>query len=519
MKKPVVLVIMDGYGISNKDVGNAIKAANKPHLDFLLNNYPSILLDASENAVGLPQGQMGNSEVGHLNIGAGRIVYQSLTLINKAIDEHEFENNPAFMGAIKHVKKHNSILHIMGLLSDGGVHSHLDHILALLKLANEQGIKQVCFHAMLDGRDVEPQTSLSYLKQIQDYLMANKMGCLASIAGRYYAMDRDKNFERTKRYYDVIVQHKGSSFLDYHDYIKQEYARQGAYSSDEFVYPAYYQDAPTIQDNDAIIFANFRPDRAIQIATVLSNPDYYKDVYNPAVHLHNIYFVSMMKYADSVLGSVAFSHPVLSNVLGVCLANQSYHQLRIAETEKYAHVTFFFDGLVKYDGIENPQLPNCQRILIPSPKVATYDLKPEMSAYLITEALLKELDKGDLDVVILNYANCDMVGHTAVKLAVKQAVEVVDECVGRVYAKVQQMGGVMLVTADHGNAESIADVQGHPLTAHTTNPVPLIITSHAVKFIINRGKLADLAPTILYLLGAQIPGEMTGSILIKKGGN
>ena len=518
MKKPVVLVIMDGYGISEKKIGNEIAVAKKPHLDFLMQTYPHILLDASEEQVGLPAQQMGNSEVGHLNIGAGRIVYQSLTLINSKIKDGSFFKNPAFAQALNNVKTKHSNLHIMGLLSDGGVHSQLEHILALLQLAKETKVSNVYVHAILDGRDTGPHEGLKYLDILNKKMQELGVGKLASISGRYYAMDRDKNLDRTARYYDCIVSHKGQSFNDYHEYLKSDYQQQGDNHSDEFVQPAYQSDSVKLQDHDSVIFANFRPDRAIQIGTVITNPTYYQPKYLPQPQLHDITFVSMMKYADSVLGEVAFALPELKNVLGVYLADHGYHQLRIAETEKYAHVTFFFDGMVKYDGVEAPELKNCERILIPSPKVATYDLQPEMSAYLITEALLKELDKGQLDVVIMNYANCDMVGHTAIAPAVKRAIEVVDECVGKVYEKVQALGGVMMITADHGNAECILDEEGHAVTAHTCNPVPLIITSKDVKFIKKHGKLADLAPTLLTLLNASIPSEMTGDVLIAKGG-
>ncbi len=518
-KTPIVLLIMDGFGIRKEKLGNAIAMAKKPNIDFIMEKYPNILLNASMEDVGLPKGQMGNSEVGHMNIGAGRVVYQSLTLINKSIEDKSFFENDKFLKAIKHVVDNNSTLNIMGLLSDGGVHSSNQHIYALIELAAKYKIKNVNVHAILDGRDVDPQLGIKYLEELEEKMKTIGVGRLASISGRYYAMDRDKNLDRVNLYYEAIVENKGSSFKSFAEYIKKDYSKQVNSPSDEFVKPAYCSVFDSrVKDNDAIIFANFRPDRAIEISTIITNPDYYSNnglSYMPSTILKNIYFVEMMKYADSVKGEVAFHLDSLNNVLGVYLANKGYKQLRIAETEKYAHVTFFFDGTIKYDGVENPELKGCKRIMIPSPKVATYDLKPEMSAYLVTGALLEQLDEKYLDVVIVNYANCDMVGHTAIPKAVVKAVEVVDECIGKIYKKVIELGGTLVITADHGNADEIYDEKNNPITSHSLNPVPLIITRNDIVFIKNRGKLADIAPTILYLLGEDIPSEMTGNVLIK----
>ncbi|MDD3383948.1 MAG: 2,3-bisphosphoglycerate-independent phosphoglycerate mutase [Bacilli bacterium] len=518
-KTPIVLLIMDGFGIRKEKIGNAIAMAKKPNIDFIMGKYPNILLNASMEDVGLPKGQMGNSEVGHMNIGAGRVVYQSLTLINKSIEDKSFFENEKFLKAIKHVVDNNSTLNIMGLLSDGGVHSSNQHIYALIELAAKYNVRNVNIHAILDGRDVDPQLGVKYLKELKEKIEIIGSGKIASISGRYYAMDRDKNLDRVNLYYEAIVDNKGKSFKNFEDYIESDYKQQVNSPSDEFVKPAYCSEFDSrIKDNDAIIFANFRPDRAIEISTIITNPNYYDNNglnYKPKTNLNNIYFVEMMKYADSVKGEVAFHLDSLNNVLGVYLANKGYKQLRIAETEKYAHVTFFFDGTIKYDGIENPELQGCKRIMIPSPKVATYDLQPEMSAYLVTDALLKQLDERYLDVVIVNYANCDMVGHTAIPKAVIKAVEVVDECVGKIYNKVIELKGTLVITADHGNADEIYDNESNPITSHSLNPVPLIITRKDISFVKDRGKLADIAPTILYLLGEDIPSEMTGNVLIK----
>ena len=529
--KPVILCIMDGYGLRQNNHGNAILTAKKPNLDRFFSTYSYTTIDASGEAVGLPEGQMGNSEVGHMNIGAGRIVYQSLTLINKAIKDGDFYKNGSYLRAIEHAKKNNSKLHIMGLTSDGGVHSHIKHILAMIKMAKDAGLDDVYFHAFMDGRDVDPQAGVNYIDTIQNYMNELNFGHIADIGGRYYAMDRDKNMDRVDVAYRLMVDHDGPSFDDYHDYFRQQYEylpTTGKDPSDEFLIPTFNKNVDgRICDNDAVIFMNYRPDRAIQIGTILTNPHFYSNpplkadgtpayrAYTPEHILKNIFFVCTMKYADSVKGEIAFALPKLDNILGVWLAEKGIQQLRIAETEKYAHVTFFFDGTMNFDGVERPELAGSKRILINSPKVATYDLQPEMSAYLVRDALIEELNKNYLDVVIVNFANCDMVGHTAVDKAVVKAVETVDECVGSIIDWVEANGGTLIVTADHGNAEEILDESDHPFTAHTTNPVPLCISRKDLK-LAKGGKLANIAPTILDLLGIEKPAEMNEESLIIK---
>ncbi len=529
MKKTVILCIMDGYGISKKVKGNCVLKAKKPNLDYFFNTYPTTLIEASGEAVGLPDGQMGNSEVGHMNIGAGRIIYQSLTLINKAVRDGSFFQNKEYLKAMNHVKQNDSSLHVFGLMSSGGVHSHVDHICAMIKMAKEQGLKDVFVHAFMDGRDVDPQSGVIFLNQVQETMNELNFGHIASISGRYYAMDRDKNMDRINIAYEMLVDHIGNHFSSYQDYLKEQYKylpTQGKDPSDEFIIPAYNDTIDgRIKDNDAIIFMNFRPDRAIQISTVFTNPTFYLNpdknadgspkwkAYSPKHIVNNICYVCTMKYADSVKGSIAFALPSIHNTLGEYLANNGYTQLRIAETEKYAHVTFFFDGTINYDGKEKPELKGSRRILVNSPKVATYDLKPEMSAYEVTDRLMEELEKKDLDVVILNYANCDMVGHTAVEESVVKAVETVDECVGRLIHWVENNDAILIVTADHGNAEQCEDEEGHPFTAHTTNLVPFAISKKGLK-LRSDGKLSNIAPTILDLLGATKPEEMEQDSMI-----
>lgn len=528
--KPIILCIMDGYGIRNNTVGNAVKEAKKPHLDAFFKKYAYTEINASGEYVGLPDGQMGNSEVGHCNMGAGRIVYQSLSLINKAVKDGTFFKNECYLNAIKYAKEHHSKLHIFGLTSDGGVHSHINHILAMIQMAHDEGLDDVFMHCFMDGRDVDPQAGVKYVDMIQAKMDELHFGHIADIGGRYWVMDRDKNMDRVDLAYRCMVDHDGPSFTDYRQFFKDQYAylpTVGKEASDEFIIPHYNANCDgRIQDNDAIIFMNYRPDRAIQISTLITNPDFYEHPaikedgtpmwkpYKPAHALKNIYYVCTMKYADSVKGVIAFAIPKLTNILGTWLADRGYKQLRIAETEKYAHVTFFFDGTMNFDGVERPELKGCTRVLINSPKVATYDLKPEMSAYLILDALIKELDKKYLDVVILNFANCDMVGHTAVDKACVKAVETVDECVGKIIDWCDKNGGTLLVTADHGNVEEIIDDNGRPMTAHTTNLVPFCINRTDIKLMPEGGKLANIAPTIIELLGDQKPAEMDEDSLI-----
>ena len=503
-KRPIVLCILDGYGLTDRVDGNAVKLANTPNLDDLMAIYPTTTLKACGNAVGLPEGQMGNSEVGHLNIGAGRIVYQSLTLINKAVEDGTFYENEAFLKAIQNAKDNNSKLHIWGLLSNGGVHSSNEHIYALLKLAKEQGLEKVYVHAFLDGRDVAPDSGVDFVQELEDKMKEIGVGQIASISGRYYAMDRDKRMDRVELAYNALVAKSGETFTNAVQYVKDSYAKE---VYDEFVIPGYNPDTNgAIEDNDSIIFANFRPDRAIQMSNVFTADVY--DNFKPENKPQNITFVCMMKYADTVNGDIAFHSLDLTNTLGDYLSANGLKQLRIAETEKYAHVTFFMDG-----GVDK-EIEGSTRVLINSPKVATYDLQPEMSAYEVKDALIKELDKDIHDVVIVNFANCDMVGHTGIIPAAIKAVSVVDECVGEVYEKVLELGGTMLITADHGNSEKLLDEDNNPFTAHTTNPVPLIVTNSHLE-LKEGGKLGDLAPTILQLLGLPIPKEMTGESLLK----
>ena len=506
-KRPIVLCIMDGYGLTDRVDGNAVKLANTPNLDDLMAMYPTTTIKACGNAVGLPEGQMGNSEVGHMNIGAGRTVYQSLTLINKAITEGTFFTNEKFVEAVENAKKNDSKLHIWGLLSSGGVHSSNEHIYALLKLAKDAGLTKVYVHAFLDGRDVAPDSAVDFVGELAEEMKKIGVGEIASISGRYYAMDRDKRFDRVNLAYEAIVDHKGNSFTDPVQFVKDSYTEE---VFDEFVVPGYNSAVDgAVEDNDSVIFANFRPDRAIQIATVMTNPDFYADKgYTPATKRNGIYFVCMMKYADSVNGHVAFALPELTNTFGDYVSAQGLKQLRIAETEKYAHVTFFFDGG------EDKEIEGAKRDLINSPKVATYDLQPEMSAYLVKDKLIEELDSGEFDVVIVNFANCDMVGHTGIFPAACSAVEAVDTCAGKVVDAIKKMDGVALITADDGNADKMYEEDGSPFTAHTTNPVPFCVVNYPCT-LREGGKLADIAPTMLKILGLPQPEEMTGTSIIE----
>lgn len=504
MKKPVILIIMDGYGLRDSDTGNAIHMAKTPNLELLMNEYPTSYLNASGLSVGLPEGQMGNSEVGHLNLGAGRVVFQSLSRINEAVKDESFFKNEAYLKAAKNAVDNNTKLHIMGLLSDGGVHSHINHIKAFFKLAKDNGVKDTYFHAFLDGRDTPPNSGLSYIKDLEAYMAEINYGKVGSVGGRYYGMDRDKNWDRVQIHYDVLTTNKGPHFDTAVEGIEASYAHK---VFDEFVMPFTVVSESVIEENDSVIFANFRPDRAIEMGTAISNPkasglDYSKGP-------KNVFFVSTMKYSDNVKGELAFGLQKLDNMYGDVVSAAGKNQLRIAETEKYAHVTFFFDG-----GMDK-EIVGSERVLVNSPKVATYDLQPEMSAYLVTDKILDEIEQDKHDTIILNFANCDMVGHTGIIPAAIKAVEVVDECVGKVVDAILDKGGVAIITADHGNAEKMLDENGNPFTAHTTNIVPLIITDKSIT-IRDGGILADVAPTMLEYLHIEQPIEMTGTSLIKK---
>ncbi len=507
--KPVVLIIMDGYGLREDPKANAIKQANTPNIDRLWNQYPHTEVAASGLAVGLPEGQMGNSEVGHLNIGAGRIVYQDLTRVSKSIKEGSFFNNDVFLNTIKYTKEENKKLHLYGLLSDGGVHSHINHLFALLELAKNEKINQVYIHVFLDGRDVAPDSSVNYIKRLQAKIDEIGVGEIATVQGRYYAMDRDKRWERTEKAYRAMVYGEGPHYDDPIKAIRDSYEKS---IYDEFVMPTVIvkengQPITTINSGDAIIFFNFRPDRAIQISQVFTNKD-FRGFDRGEDYPKDLYYVCLTQFSESIDGFVAYKPTNLDNTIGEVFTQQGLKQLRIAETEKYPHVTYFFSG-----GRED-EFDGETRLLIPSPKVATYDLKPEMSAYEVTDALLEELEKDIHDVVILNYANCDMVGHSGKLEETIKAVEAVDDNVGKIIAEVNSRNGITIVTADHGNADLMSDDNGRPITSHSTSPVPCIITKQGLE-LCNDGILADIAPTMLQLLGIQKPNEMTGKSLIK----
>ena len=499
-KDLVMLVIMDGFGIRENTYGNAIAAAKKPNLDRIFAKYPHTLIQASGEAVGLPEGQMGNSEVGHMNIGAGRVVFQSLTRVNIAVRDKTLDKMPAIHEAIEHAKKNHSALHVMGLMSDGGVHSHINHIIYLMNAAREAGVEQVYVHAFLDGRDVPPKSAKEYLTMLQDACHEGvKIGV---VTGRYYAMDRDKNYDRTQLAYNALV-YGDAPVKGLLEGIDESYAED---ITDEFVKPYIVTKGSNIKENDSVIFANFRPDRAIQISTAITNPK--ATALTRYEEFKNICFVSMMLYSENVKGLVNFGVQKLDNMYGDVISERGLTQLRIAETEKYAHVTYFFDG-----GVDK-ELKGETRILIPSPKVATFDLKPEMSAYEVTDYVLKAIESKEFDTIILNYANCDMVGHTAVFDATVKAVETVDECVGKVYDAVEKVGGTLIITADHGNADEVFDENNQPFSAHTTNPVPFLITRTDV-ILRETGNLGDITPTMLELLNEPQPVEMTGHSMIK----
>ena len=496
-KTPLLLMILDGYGLREQKEANAIVMAKTPNIDALL-SYPNSVLEASGEAVGLPEGMMGNSEVGHLNIGAGRIVYQDMTRISKSIKEGDFFRNKVLLYAIAKVKNNNSSLHLMGLLSDGGVHSHITHLYALLELAKKHGIKKVYVHAFLDGRDVPPKSALGYIEEAEKK-MKEIGGEFATISGRYYAMDRDKRWDRVEKAYNAMLG-MGITAESATQAVIKAYARG---ETDEFITPTVIikNEIPKVSDHDSLIFFNFRSDRAREItrAFIDNNFNGFKRASHP-----KIYFVGFTQYDESFDIPVAFPHQPMKNILAEVLSRHNLKQFRIAETEKYAHVTFFFNG-----GREKP-FKGEERLLIPSPKVETYDLKPEMSAYLVTQEVIKAMLSEKYDVIIMNYANLDMVGHTGVFHAAVKAVEVVDECVGRVFSVVKSIGGVLIITSDHGNSEQMRNNGVH--TAHTCNPVPFILCEKGVR--LRNGILADIAPTILEILGIEKPEEMTGHSLI-----
>ena len=507
-KHPLALIILDGFGYRKETEGNAILMAKKPVLDEVFSAHPHTLIGASGMDVGLPDGQMGNSEVGHTNIGAGRIVYQELTRITKSIQDGSFFQNEAFLAAVDQCRWFNSTLHIFGLMSDGGVHSHLDHICALLELAKREGLKKVCVHCFMDGRDTPPTSGKGYVQKIQDKIDELGVGCIATVSGRYYAMDRDKRWDRLERAYSAIVYGQGELYPSATAGIQASYDKG---VTDEFIEPFIVTENAFIRRDDAVIFANFRPDRAREITRALVDPDF--DGFAREEGNLPIKYVCMTQY-DATMPNVevAFKPQSLKNTFGEYIADKGLTQLRIAETEKYAHVTFFFNG-----GVEK-EYKNEDRALIKSPSVATYDLKPEMSAYEVTDEVVKRIEADKYDVIILNFANCDMVGHTGVIPAAVKAVEAVDTCVGRVLDALLAHGGCALVTADHGNADQMLEADGKsPFTAHTTNPVPLALVGRDdVKALAEGGVLADLAPTMLDLLGLEQPEEMTGHSLIVK---
>lgn len=509
-KSPVALIIIDGFALRDERMGNAVAQAKKPNFDKYWNSYPHATLVASGEEVGLPVGQMGNSEVGHLNIGAGRIVYQSLTRVNVAIREGEFSKNETFVNAINHVKQKGKNLHLFGLLSDGGVHSHIEHMFALLHLAKEEGVENVYVHGILDGRDVGQKTAEKYIKATQEKMAEYGVGEFATISGRYYSMDRDKRWDRVEKSYRAMVYGEGPSYSNPLDVVSDNY-NNGIF--DEFVLPSVItkdngEPVATIQDEDAVIFYNFRPDRAIQISNTFTNED-FRSFDRGEKHPKDLYFVCLTHFSETVNGYVAFKPTNLDNTLGEVLAQNGKTQLRIAETEKYPHVTFFMSG-----GRE-AEFPGEKRILINSPKVATYDLQPEMSAYEVTDALLKEIEADNFDAIILNFANPDMVGHSGMLEPTIKAIETVDECLGKIITLIEQKGGKAIITADHGNSDEVVTLDGNPMTAHTTNPVPVIVTDANVELRTD-GILGDLAPTMLDLLGLDKPVEMTGTTIIKK---
>ena len=506
MKKPVILMILDGFGVGleAEKRGDAIKAAKKPNIDKLFAENPVTKIGASGLDVGLPDGQMGNSEVGHTNIGAGRIVYQELTRITKSIEDGEFFENEALLKAVDNAAQEGKALHIMGLLSNGGVHSHNTHMYAIVELAKKKGVKNVYVHAFLDGRDVPPTSGKDFVEECANKLKEIGLGKIATVMGRYYAMDRDNRWDRVEKAYSAMVYGEGNKACCPVKAVEESYAND---VTDEFVVPTVCEENATVKPGDSIVFFNFRPDRAREITRTFVDPEFKgferKNGFFPLT------YVCMTQYDASMPNvEVAFKPQSLKNTIGEYISNKGMTQLRIAETEKYAHVTFFFNG-----GVEQPYEGE-DRILVKSPAVATYDLQPEMSAYEVTDKLVAAIKTGKYDMIILNYANCDMVGHTVVFEAAVKAVEAVDECVGKVVTAIREMDGVALITADHGNADKMIDTDGSPFTAHTTNLVPFCVVGYPCE-LREGGRLADIAPTMLKIMGLPQPAEMTGESIIK----
>ncbi len=507
MPRFTALIIMDGFGVRKETEGNAVLAAGTLNLDELRAAYPNTTIGASGLSVGLPDGQMGNSEVGHLNIGAGRIVYQELTRISKAISDGDFFENEELNAAVENAIKNNSSLHLMGLLSDGGVHSHMEHMFAIVELAKRKGLERVYLHCFMDGRDVPPNSGLGFIEQTENKLKNIGIGCIATVSGRYYAMDRDNRWERISKAYNAIANGEGRRRESAADAMRESYAKK---EFDEFIEPTVIvkdgKPITTLNDKDSVIFFNFRPDRARELTRVIMEKD-FEGFERRSIDL---FYVCMTQY-DKTFNNVrvAFAPHTLKNTFGEYISKKGFKQFRIAETEKYAHVTFFFNG-----GVEKEN-PGEDRYLIPSPKVATYDLKPEMSAYEVTEKAVELVKGGEYDVMILNFANTDMVGHTGVMDATRTAVKTVDECVGRVVSAVKEVGGQAIITADHGNCEYMwDDKQCVPFTAHTTSPVPFILMRDGVEKLRQDGILADIAPTLLDMMGVEKPEEMSGKSMI-----
>lgn len=509
--KVTMLMILDGFGDNKNKEGNAIKIANTPNIDKLMKKYPNTDIFTSGLHVGLPEGQMGNSEVGHTNIGAGRIVYQELTRITKSIEDGDFFSNQELIAAIENCKKNHSKLHILGLASDGGVHSHIRHLYGLLELAKRRDFEDVYVHCFLDGRDTPPASAEGYIVKLQEKMKEKGVGKIASISGRFYSMDRDKRWQRVQKCYDALVNGEGIKANSAEKAIEDSYQKE---VFDEFVEPTVIcnngEPIAKIEENDSVIFFNFRPDRAREITRAIVDKDFNEF----ETKKMNVYFVCFTSYDETMPNvHIAFKKETLHNTFGEVVSKAGLTQLRIAETEKYAHVTFFFNGG------EEKQYPGEDRILVPSPKVETYDQKPEMSAYEVTDKVVEALENDKYDVVILNFANTDMVGHTGSLEAAIKAVEAVDECVGRIVKVIEEKKGNLIITADHGNAEQMIDYKtGEPHTAHTTNPVPIIlITANPDYKLKENGKLADLAPTMLELMGLEKPEEMTGESLLIRG--